>query len=96
MNIEHIVSDLEVFSGEDAECDKCGHEGAETHYQSSADITNMGSVLGPLLKGRDPRKVMSQLDVKRFPEHLARVCERCGFVWVELPVDTAPEEVIDP
>lgn len=61
---------LPPFSGDEATCPKCGHEGAFTRFRSARprslwDWNDTSIMRGPL------------------PERLQRECQRCDFLWDE-------------
>ncbi|MFM9590764.1 hypothetical protein ACKI16_29680 [Streptomyces scabiei] len=62
---------LPAYSGPDAVCPKCLHEGAFTHYQAATTRTTLVERNGTT-EYRGP-----------LPEHHQRQCERCDYTWDE-------------
>jgi len=61
-------------------CRKCGHDVVGISFHGRADDCSYGSIC-------------RRVDVPR--EHMMRHCRRCGYRWIEAPIDAAAAEPND-
>ena len=69
----------------DALCPMCGHAEITTGYCTNSwmnDLSTTGSHTGSHEIGKTGRG----------PKHLDRRCKRCGFEWIEAPVESKEEK----
>lgn len=71
---------MKPFDAE-AKCPKCGGDDLATTFHAASDLTH------PMAVGRD------RCDVH--DEHIHRHCRRCGYDWIEAPLDKRDKRIAE-